>query len=156
MAGGGIVKLQLFLLFLGFMFFTTTCSYPISVNQAEIFDRKHVYMENDIDPNIALTFHCKSANNDLGEQTLSYRQNFHWSFRINLASTTMFWCNMWWNDLSGKGMKMSFHAYEAKRDWRRNCRNHCYWSFRQDGGYYGDGKDSVYLMFNWNSTQLSS
>ncbi|MCL7022715.1 hypothetical protein MKW94_026508 [Papaver nudicaule] len=103
--------------------------------------KKTVTVENDIDPNVPLTIHCWSSDDDLGEHILYYKQSFHWRFHVNIWQTTTFECDSSWHD-PGNGDQlhsMTFKAYRAKRDWEKNCVHDCLWSIRRDGGYYGDG-----------------
>ncbi|KAL7177526.1 hypothetical protein ACSBR2_030815 [Camellia fascicularis] len=44
-----------------------------------------------------LKIHCKSRDNDLGEQLVNNCQDFHWSFKENLFGTTLFFCGFGWN-----------------------------------------------------------
>ncbi|OVA18543.1 Plant self-incompatibility S1 [Macleaya cordata] len=114
------------------------------------FDRIQVWVYNELDTNTPLTIHCKSKDDDLGEHTLSFDQNWNWDFSINIWKTTLFWCNMWWHDSNGQLIQASHDAYSAKRDWRHYCRGNCIWSIRKDGWYYGDQYKQETLMFTWD------
>ncbi|OVA18540.1 Plant self-incompatibility S1 [Macleaya cordata] len=116
----------------------------------EYFQKITVWVYNELDPNTTLTIHCKSKDDDLGEHTLSYNQEFHWKFRNNFYWTTLFWCNMWWHDSNGRLVQTSHDAYYARRDYARNCRADCFWSIRKDGWYYGYNLTSGKLMFTWD------
>ncbi|KAI3893061.1 hypothetical protein MKX03_033033 [Papaver bracteatum] len=112
-------------------------------------NKKYVSVQNDIDPNILLVLHCRSSEDDLGEHTLNYKQSFKWSFKVNWKQTTTFSCDSsWYESASGKMYHLQqFNAYKAKRDWRHHCEDLCYWSIRQDGGYYGGEKFEGYYPF---------
>ncbi|OVA02160.1 Plant self-incompatibility S1 [Macleaya cordata] len=91
----------------------------------------HVSVVNEISEQTELTIHCKSKDDDLGEHTLSYNQDFHWNFRQNIWRTTLFWCSMWWTDSNGHLVQGSYDIYEASRDWRR-CHTNCTYPVHQD------------------------
>ncbi|OVA18538.1 Plant self-incompatibility S1 [Macleaya cordata] len=153
MAGGsGGLKLplstSLFLLVLAL-----SCSNlcPSAYGWLEIyFDPITVWVYNELDPNTPLTIHCKSKDDDLGERTLSYKQEFHWDFNINFQKTTLFWCNMWWYDSNRHLVQASHDVYKVKRDYRKKCRLDCFWHIRKDGWYYGDLYQQE-LMFTWEN-----
>ncbi|MCL7041712.1 hypothetical protein MKW94_000051 [Papaver nudicaule] len=113
----------------------------LSLFCAHLVDGKQtVTVENDIAPNVPLTIHCWSSEDDLGEHTLYYKQTFLWRFGINFWRSTKFVCDASWND-PGKDDQskifVHFTAYSVQRDWEKHCRNDCTWSIRRDGGYYG-------------------
>ncbi|CAL5413684.1 unnamed protein product [Camellia sinensis] len=58
-----------------------------------------------------LTIHCKSRDNDLGEQLMNNGQDFHWSFKENLFGTTLFFCGFGWN-----GKIQSFDVFSDTLD----------------------------------------
>ncbi|RZC66043.1 hypothetical protein C5167_009729 [Papaver somniferum] len=136
---------------LGFLvIFTITsfCAHSVDVTMQYDLDyevggiwsnEKVVTVQNDIDPKIALKIHCWSSDDDLGEHTLNYKQNVIWKFKVNWKRTTKFVCDSSWSSADGGYHSVKFSAYQAKRDWKKHCRNHCNWSLRQDGGYYGGG-----------------
>ncbi|XP_026438688.1 S-protein homolog 5-like [Papaver somniferum] len=111
-----------------------------------IWSKKTVTLQNDIGPNITLIIHCRSSEDDLGEQILYYKQNFQWRFSVNVWETTKFVCESSWKDAtkgdghSNRGYEEKFTAYSPTRDWHQRCNEDCFWSIRRDGGYYGDGK----------------
>ncbi|KAI3921484.1 hypothetical protein MKW98_013418 [Papaver atlanticum] len=84
-----------------------------------------VVVVNKLSPNIMLTFHCKSADNDLGERSLAFDTSWDWSFRVNFFDTTLFW----WVDDNGKSRQEGFQIYKAKRDVER-CHNYCKYEIR--------------------------
>ncbi|KAI3853432.1 hypothetical protein MKX03_037393 [Papaver bracteatum] len=106
-------------------------------------DKKFVFVENVIDPKIALTIHCWSSEDDLGWHTLNYTETFSWSFRVNLFESTKFVCDSSWYDPNKKRNHTArFTSYKANRDFLHHCKNDCYWSIARDGGYYGGIIDS--------------
>lgn len=68
----------------------------------------HVAIFNSLPSNTApLGLHCKSGDNDLGQQTLGLSEMYTWSFLENLWGTTLFWCNFWWD-----GKHAGFHVFD--------------------------------------------
>ncbi|KAI3995394.1 hypothetical protein MKX01_040510 [Papaver californicum] len=97
--------------------------------------KKTVMVQSAIGPNVPLTIHCWSSEDDLGVHTLNYTQSFKWKFNVNFRYTTKFICDSSWYDTNTE----RFTAYEASRDFEVHCKEICVWSIRRDGGYYGDG-----------------
>ncbi|KAI3928631.1 hypothetical protein MKW98_024232 [Papaver atlanticum] len=97
----------------------------------------HASVRNDISDKTVLTIHCKSKDDDLGEQ------------RLNFMRTTMFWCFMRRSDSTGKTIQGSYEVYKLKRDWH-NCHTQCPYSVRKDGIYaYFDEPKKFDLLFQW-------
>ncbi|KAI3833472.1 hypothetical protein MKX03_027216 [Papaver bracteatum] len=113
-----------------------------------IWHKKTVTVENDLGQNISLKIHCRSSEDDLGEHMLYYKQNFKWRFKVNFRLSTKFLCDSSWYDPNGKKDNiMGFVAYKAIRDWKKHCYDDCWWSIRQDGGYYGNGNPEEEFKF---------
>ncbi|OVA17451.1 Plant self-incompatibility S1 [Macleaya cordata] len=106
-----------------------------------------VAVRNDISANTILTIHCKSKDDDLGEQKLSYKQYFSWRFRPNYWDTTVFWCNFWWYDSNGHLVQGGYQVYKSKRD-QYECFQQCLRSARPDGLYLNFGPD-FRKMYDW-------
>ncbi|OVA18532.1 Plant self-incompatibility S1 [Macleaya cordata] len=102
-----------------------------------------------------MALHCKSKNDDLGLQSLKYKQSFSWKFKINFWKTTLYFCYMGWNETDGKLVQGSFDIYSAKRDWSR-CGTQCFWSAHTDGVFFKSNQGYYKLMYPWptNSTLL--
>ncbi|KAI3858792.1 hypothetical protein MKW92_029414 [Papaver armeniacum] len=109
--------------------------------------KTRVALTNELSPNTTLTFHCKSADDDLGERSLAFDTAWGWSFRINFFDTTLYWCNFWWED-NGKPRQEGFQIYKAKRDFKR-CRYFCRYDVRSDGIYGFTGGMEPYLLYKW-------
>ncbi|KAI3883154.1 hypothetical protein MKX03_030809 [Papaver bracteatum] len=123
-----------------FTLLTLSCAMSDGNGMETVWKTKTVTMKNDIDPKVALNIHCRSSEDDFGEHTIYYNQIFFWKFKVNVWQTTKYKCNLSWYDPNAKkDHKKEFFAYKARRDWMYNCEHDCRWSFRQDGGYYGDG-----------------
>ncbi|WRX20991.1 Plant self-incompatibility S1 - like 8 [Theobroma cacao] len=72
----------------------------------------HVQITNDIAKGSDLTVRCKSKNDDLGNQVISYQGTWEFHFRPNVWGTTQFYCSMAWED--------QFHWFDifvANRDY---------------------------------------
>ncbi|KAI3861842.1 hypothetical protein MKW92_003356 [Papaver armeniacum] len=112
------------------------------------YNRKtHVMVKNALSPNVTLSYHCKSADNDLGERTLAFDTTWEWSFRINFIDTTLYWCNFRWDD-NGKHRQEGYQIFKAKRDFKR-CGYYCRNDIRPDGVYGFSGADEPYLVYKW-------
>ncbi|KAI3857492.1 hypothetical protein MKW92_035835 [Papaver armeniacum] len=111
-------------------------------------DKTLVTLRNALSPNITLTYHCKSADDDLGERILAFDTAWGWSFRINFFDTTLYWCNFWWVEENGKPRQEGFQIFKAKRDFKR-CHYFCKHAIRSDGIYRYDGADVPYLLYKW-------
>ncbi|MCL7038261.1 hypothetical protein MKW94_023373 [Papaver nudicaule] len=136
----------------GTIFFFTLLTLSLFSAQSVDGVRHTVTVENDIDPNVPLTIHCWSSEDDLGEHTLNYKQQFSWRFRINFFGSTTFVCDLSWQDPAKGYQSNSIHftAYNAKRDMKKHCLIDCMWSVRRDGGYYGDGAEFPFeKMFSY-------
>ncbi|KAM0958305.1 hypothetical protein EV1_023381 [Malus domestica] len=59
-------------------------------------DAVRVRMHNDIGPDIPLTVHCKSKNDDLGTHVVPFKGSYDFSFGLHLLGRTQFWCRFEW------------------------------------------------------------
>ncbi|XP_051139612.1 S-protein homolog 5-like [Andrographis paniculata] len=89
------------------------------------------------DPN-SVSYHCKSADNDLGTHT----GNWHWFFCEHAIMKTLFWCDFTWGS-----KKRSFEVFNSKTR-LKICGKDCTWSVRTDGFYVKKGKQDV-KMYDW-------
>ncbi|MCL7022860.1 hypothetical protein MKW94_029389 [Papaver nudicaule] len=124
-----------------FAVFVSECS--------SILDPIHASVMNYISEGVELHIHCQSKDTDFGDHTLSYGDEFTWNFRINLFRSTLYWCNMWWNDVDGKLVQGTYDMYKAKRDWDR-CGNECHFYVRKDCvlGYIKE-KEDFECVYSW-------
>ncbi|KAI3884615.1 hypothetical protein MKX03_006156 [Papaver bracteatum] len=106
-----------------------------------------VVLMNELSPNTTLIYHCKSADDDLGERSLAFNTAWEWSFHNNLFLTTLYWCNFWWDD-NGKRRQEGFQIYKAKRDFKR-CVQFCRNDVRSDGIYGFNEGAEPYLLYKW-------
>ncbi|KAK8594186.1 hypothetical protein V6N13_125995 [Hibiscus sabdariffa] len=85
-----------------------------------------VQIYNDLGSGTDLIVHCKSKDDDLGEQHLGYRNYFEFRFRPSIFQNTLFYCNFQWN-----GITHWFDIYVEQRD-KPFC-SQCVWDIRPDG-----------------------
>ncbi|KAI3920175.1 hypothetical protein MKX01_017832 [Papaver californicum] len=139
--------MHLSIFFLGFALF---CGCLSTVSAKGIYIRRvHVHLTNILPNNKDATIHCKSKDNDLGEHTLSFGQDFHWDFRVNIFHTTMFWCNIWWYPYDGHRVQGGFHIYEAERDIAA-CGDNCERFITGDGiSFRNTDTGSLELVYPW-------
>ncbi|CAL5207425.1 unnamed protein product [Lathyrus oleraceus] len=81
---------------------------------------------NNLEQNLDLTIHCKSADNDLGVHLLHHGESFGWNFKISLIGHTLYYCSFEWNG--------GFHYYDiyiASRDY--NVCDPCNWYITKSG-----------------------
>ncbi|KAF8394205.1 hypothetical protein HHK36_020412 [Tetracentron sinense] len=113
-----------------------------------VLGKYHVYIFNDIvndtGTGTPLTIHCKSEDDDLGEQLLPPVGHFTWKFNLNLLGNTLFYCNFQFDNMQGH-----YNIFEATRDGHR-CYLKCLWLVRQDGLYFSNGdKKTLELQYVW-------
>ncbi|KAM1746342.1 hypothetical protein ACFX11_012982 [Malus domestica] len=95
---------------------------------------------------LPLVIWCASQHSDLGGRALQEHEDFSWSLRTNLWSTTdRFKCTMKWDRI-----RRSFEAFKAPRDFQR-CGpfRKCSWLVREDGFYFSNDEVSWKKDFSW-------
>lgn len=109
----------------------------------------HIHVVNGLS-NDTLSVHCKSKDNDLGNQNLVHRgDEFQWTFKVNFWGTTLFWCY-----LEKPHFNVSFEAYwvEKHEPWlnSRCYNNNCIWTAKDDGIYLKNNPTNVdELVHEW-------
>ncbi|KAK3187887.1 hypothetical protein Dsin_027448 [Dipteronia sinensis] len=58
--------------------------------------RVHVRVVNDLGDKLDLTIHCKSKDDDLGEQIVGFQKHYNFEFHMNIFGTTQFFFGMAW------------------------------------------------------------
>ncbi|KAK9725544.1 hypothetical protein RND81_05G152300 [Saponaria officinalis] len=127
------------------LIFAHTLILPISFSILTVNDNKKLQMPWDLDicytlmpettvhithilgQNVVLNVHCKSKDDDLGEQVLTQGISYEFRFRPNFWGTTLFFCNFSW-----EGRSQSCTIYEYNRDIDRCC-DICMWSVDSTG-----------------------
>ncbi|KAB2609681.1 hypothetical protein D8674_041499 [Pyrus ussuriensis x Pyrus communis] len=132
------------LMILSLLLLLSECSLAFDTLGMDV-PKRVVNITNYLGPNIVLTLHCKSNDDDLGKHDLSFENSFHWEFKSNaLFPNTVFYCYMWWQDVYG-----SFDVYKAQRDDER-CGDKCWWRIKQTGAFsFDESKDRWDLMYIW-------
>lgn len=73
-----------------------------------------VHITNALGPNVDLTVHCKSKDDDLGARLLHNGDGFEFSFNLNIFGTTLFFCSFQWGN--------EFHRFDVSKPGGPNCR----------------------------------
>ncbi|CAI9768596.1 unnamed protein product [Fraxinus pennsylvanica] len=74
-----------------------------------------VQVMNHLDNGHCMNVHCQSKDDDLGLHLVEDGDDTTWSFDVNFWGTTLFYCDVQWDDSKWH----HFDAYDAKRDYRR-------------------------------------
>ncbi|KAI4380736.1 hypothetical protein MLD38_006895 [Melastoma candidum] len=69
---------------------------------------EHVYIDNLLSDGFSLGVHCRSGDDDLGEQTVPPGGQWGFGFNPNIWETTLFYCGFHWNN----GPTHSFDVYD--------------------------------------------
>ncbi|KAL9680366.1 hypothetical protein QQ045_018244 [Rhodiola kirilowii] len=112
-------------------------------NGCYLLPTMHVHITNKIGPSIRV--HCRSRDDDLGDHTLAYGQDYHFAFKPFLFGGTKFWCSVEWD-----GKIKSFDAFRQERDFYRcrifNC--NCPWTLTPERPCFSD------VCIPWNGEKL--
>ncbi|KAK9684360.1 hypothetical protein RND81_10G204800 [Saponaria officinalis] len=79
-----------------------------------------------------LTLHCKSGDDDRGEQHLNPGDMFSWGLKVNFWETTLYFCHFYWENKD-----ISFDVFNTEVEGRK-CKlsRQCYWFVKADGFYF--------------------
>ncbi|KAK9149143.1 hypothetical protein Scep_007900 [Stephania cephalantha] len=112
--------------------------------------KKHVHVVNNIkSASNRIYVHCKSRDNDLGDQYLPLNKEFQWSFRDNIMGTTLFFCTINWKNVHDK--RRYGLVYDSYVALKTKCDTDCIWSARSDGVYfYEEDSKSYVFKYYWN------
>lgn len=107
-----------------------------------------VQVFNDMQSHQTLSLHCKSKDDDLGQQNLRIGEQFSWRFRVNLWQTTLYWCYMH-NQHSHVALEVFWP--ESHMFLSRRCKdNGCIWYARDDGIYLKNVPENKFeLQAKW-------
>ncbi|PON66082.1 Self-incompatibility protein [Trema orientale] len=135
-------QLILLLLLLLLVYFAST---PLSVSGK----MTHVRITNELRPDLNLTAHCKSKDDDLGEQEIPYEEYFEFQFKPNFWGTTLFFCDMEWK----YSAPHYINIYKQKRD-KKRC-SICLWKIKVDGACMFNYKTKAYdICYEWQKNAL--
>ncbi|GKV50352.1 hypothetical protein SLEP1_g57060 [Rubroshorea leprosula] len=97
------------------MFLVILFGFFLVISDASFFrpHEAHVQISNDIGHGIELIVHCKSGDDDLGEQKLQYQGTWGFRFRPNIWGTTLFFCSFKWQD-----QFLYFNVFDWNRDFK--------------------------------------
>ncbi|XP_022143829.1 S-protein homolog 74-like [Momordica charantia] len=100
--------------------------------------RWNIHVVNGLGNGRLLFVHCKSRDDDLGEQNLYDGAEFSWTFRVNVIDTTLFWCFLRKPD----AQSVSFDAFWVEKTsiwlFYRCYDANCIWTAKDDGVYLRD------------------
>jgi len=106
---------------------------------------KHVSIKNRLGSGKNMSLHCKSRDDDLGEQNIAEGKEFGWNFNVNFLQTTLFFCDLAWE----KVPQYYIEAYNYARDHVR-CDTGCSWLVASEGIYGLNGQTGLWeFMYNW-------
>ncbi|KAG5524858.1 hypothetical protein RHGRI_031507 [Rhododendron griersonianum] len=96
----------------------------------------------------SLTFRCQSKDDDLGNHTTKYREEFYWRFVPNAWGSTLFFCHFYWGS-----KQRVFAVYDRKIEdfcgrWELYHHN-CYYEVRPDGFYRSFNLQLWYKFNDW-------
>ncbi|CAI0380370.1 unnamed protein product [Linum tenue] len=97
---------------------------------------------------LPLIIWCSSGDStvDLGGRALQERDDFGWSLKTKLYSSSMFLCTMKWD-----AKRRKFDAFKAPRDVRRcSPLRKCSWLVREDGFYFSNDEVNWKKDFSWS------
>ncbi|CAI9285363.1 unnamed protein product [Lactuca saligna] len=133
-----------------FIFYISTFSIA-SIAHACFAPHWDVYVTNTISDNIVA--HIKSKNDDLGNHTIPFNGNYHWSFCEALFGKTLFYAYFWWGSrfqtlaLFDEKLEEAYCFIEDLRD------QYCYWFVKPDGFYISvspdPNGDNVHFIKPW-------
>uniref|UniRef100_A0A7N0TBC1 S-protein homolog n=1 Tax=Kalanchoe fedtschenkoi TaxID=63787 RepID=A0A7N0TBC1_KALFE len=129
--------------FIGFLALVHEAREPVSNDCDFFFPKMTVYIKHSMGQGVMLDLHCKSKDDDLGNQRLANGQWYRFSFRPNVGGTTLFWCDVSWN-----GRSQVFNAYREK-DTYWKCHDvgcDCPWNLTPDGPCFFNPKTEKYDM----------
>ncbi|PON66088.1 Self-incompatibility protein [Trema orientale] len=104
-----------------------------------------VQIYNNLGDGLNLSIHCKSKDDDLGFHEVKNNEFYEWSFHVNFAMTTLFFCTLSWRDSTG-----TFDMFKTNRDINR-CVTLCTWRAKTDAlhGYKQDDQENEDVFITW-------
>lgn len=118
---------------------------PVKAAEDEFPFKTNVVVTNNLGTGINLLIRCRSKDDDLGVHNLPNGQPLKWSFKANFFGTTLFWCNLSWNNV-----QKNVEIYNDKPH-DPECVSQCLRSVRQDGLYFYNEKKGAfwYKKYSW-------
>lgn len=111
-----------------------------------VAEKVHASVKNRLGGGRSMKVHCKSKDDDLGEQVVTDGSEFGWDFSANAWGTTLFYCDTEWEQVQ----LYHFDAYSFERDYVR-CESLCAWLVSQEGIYALNNVTGFWEFFyNWS------
>ncbi|KAJ4728388.1 Plant self-incompatibility S1 [Melia azedarach] len=120
------------------------CQLPIANS---LFNKFSVHIINGLN-NQTIDVHCKSRDDDLGLHHLPVHGEFMWKFRVNIKSSTLYFCKWKWV----KGHK-TFDVFTTDEQFLgKYCGyDYCRWQGREDGLYgYSEKRRQYVFAYKWD------
>jgi hypothetical protein len=116
-----------------------------SFSRMVLSDDVHASIKNRLGNGENLSIHCQSKDDDLGQQDIADGSEFGWDFSVNAWGTTLFYCDMEWEN----ARRSHFDAYSFSRDHTR-CEPQCSWLISKEGMYGMNGQTGFWeFMYDW-------
>ncbi|PON40386.1 Self-incompatibility protein [Parasponia andersonii] len=133
------ITLQIMMLLLVLVLTSTTTT---------VVGRTRVRIMNELQPEyLNLTAHCKSKDDDLGIQEISYGEFFEFGFKPNIWGTSLFFCSMKWDE---NNPPRYFDIYKSGRD--KDKGSLCWWMIKVDGPCLLNWKTRDFdICYPWNN-----
>lgn len=111
----------------------------------------HVHTINGLSNGQILSVHCKSKNDDLGIHNLTVNTEFTWQFRLNVFGTTLFWCDMAYDNF-----RATLNVFWDNPEFFNKCNDGvCVWIAEDDGIYFRNYASKVdELRQTWRQVPL--
>ncbi|RDX63267.1 Self-incompatibility protein S1, partial [Mucuna pruriens] len=107
---------------------------------------KHVSIKNNLGSGKNMSLHCQSKDNDLGTQNIVYGDEFGWDFSDNVIGSTLFFCDLGWQNVQ----QFHFDAYSFARDMVRCDGVGCSWLVAAEGIYGLNGQTGFWeFLYQW-------
>ncbi|GFP78580.1 hypothetical protein PHJA_000001500 [Phtheirospermum japonicum] len=87
---------------------------------------------------------CQSGDDDLGDHTLLFNQEFKWSFCDDFFSRTVFFCHLWWGS-----KQQVFDVFRS--EFTKVTKPQHFWLAKSDGIYFSNSNVSSTFIkrYNW-------
>ncbi|PRQ36916.1 putative plant self-incompatibility S1 [Rosa chinensis] len=130
------------------------CLLAFSVTACDALARVRVLITNEMSeyqgrPNVTITLHCRSRDDDLGVHQIPYLEKYEFSFHPSVVKNTVFECGVKWD-----GDCHSFVAYNKNRD-RHKCRV-CLWKIKPEAACMYNYGTKTYDCPEWGDWCQSS
>ncbi|KAL1201465.1 putative S-protein1 [Cardamine amara subsp. amara] len=119
-------------------------------NAFHMLGQSKVVLSNQLEHNKLLKVHCRSGDDDLGEQIVKLGEEYEFTFGDNIWGTTRFSCQM------DQGPNFRHHqdfvAYETS--WSKALEATCQWIAREDGIYFSQDGNPPTKKYEWNGPHI--